>query len=179
MNQPETRDAREKPSSGSSKKLNRINSNQLDYDDELLTTSNQQEEQTTSVCYIIGGEKCLVIEMEDNSNVKPLFSFQLGGNDKEPWEEPSILPLPPNEALGSYENMDEYIERFNELELTWFFKEDQPVLEYKPYNQGETKCLLWLGAASALAAKSRQEEEVIDFDLGQFHRNYAKEQEAI
>uniref|UniRef100_A0A915KTI4 Uncharacterized protein n=1 Tax=Romanomermis culicivorax TaxID=13658 RepID=A0A915KTI4_ROMCU len=53
-------------------------------------------------------------------------------------------------ALGPYENMDEYIERFNELELTWFFEEDQPVLEYKPYNQGETKCL-WLCAASALA----------------------------
>uniref|UniRef100_A0A915KCK1 Uncharacterized protein n=1 Tax=Romanomermis culicivorax TaxID=13658 RepID=A0A915KCK1_ROMCU len=76
--------------------------------------------------------------MEDNSNVKPLFSFQLGGKDEEPWEELPILPLPPKEALGPHKNMDEYIERLNELELTWFFKGDQPVLEYKPYNQNST-----------------------------------------
>uniref|UniRef100_A0A915KLH7 Uncharacterized protein n=1 Tax=Romanomermis culicivorax TaxID=13658 RepID=A0A915KLH7_ROMCU len=57
-------------------------------------------------------------------------------------------------------------------------REDQPVLEYKLYNQGETKCL-WLGTASELAAKSRQQQGVIDFDLEQFHQNYAKEQKAI
>uniref|UniRef100_A0A915IRV7 Uncharacterized protein n=1 Tax=Romanomermis culicivorax TaxID=13658 RepID=A0A915IRV7_ROMCU len=101
----------------------------------------------------------------------------LVGDDEDPWQEPPNLPLPPKEALGPYKNMNEFIERFNELELTWFFKEDQPLLEYKPYNQGETKGV-WLGTASKLAAKSEQEKEVIDFDLDQFHQNYSREQES-
>uniref|UniRef100_A0A915KMB5 Uncharacterized protein n=1 Tax=Romanomermis culicivorax TaxID=13658 RepID=A0A915KMB5_ROMCU len=114
--------------------------------------------------------------------VKPLYSFTNVG-DHEPNEEVPDLLLPPKEALGPFTNLEELIEGFNDMEISWAQDRDKWLLDYKPYPQGEPEIKLLGFVLGSFGKYSRKDTiemddddmEVIDLNLEEFVEKYEKE----